>query len=311
LENDSMNMISKPNTSPADSNPTNPAMSNPISAPSDNLDTTLNPQSDAVIVPPPINPRLEYNYKKLLPVLSILLLFVAGLAIGFTALNSHDIRGKAVSGGVNLSLSPSSTTPAVGTTITLGVTMNTNTYTVSAVELHLSYAPTTAIQIVGFAPGTILPVVLVPETHTNGSMSVTLGSQPASPFKGGNILGTWKIKILAPTQTSIQFATTTKVAAIEQNTNAIGSTTGITITGVVSPTPTAPGIKVSSTPVSSSTPTSTRAPTKTPTPTAVRLVTPTVTKTPTPTPTRAPTSTPTRTPTITRTPTPTIRLIIH
>jgi hypothetical protein len=115
--------------------------------------------------------------------------------------------------------------------------MNTNADAVSAAQLHLSYDPT-AIQILSFTPGTQLPVILVPETHVNGTIAVTLAATPPTPFKGAGVLGVLTIKVLTAKQSTISFTNATQVAAQGKNTNALASKTDSIITGVVMVTPT-------------------------------------------------------------------------
>ena len=168
---------------------------------------------------------------------------------------------------VTLALSPATKTAAVEETVSIGAMIQTNTDTIAAAELHLTYDPT-AIRIQQFTPAQG-PVVLTPEAHTNGAISVVLGVPPTNPFKGAGIIGTWTATILAAKQTSIQFASTTQVAALGKTTNALASATGSTITGTVTGTP-AP------------TPTITAYPTNTPTPSPT--LTPGLSPTPTPNP---------------------------
>lgn len=248
-----------------------------------NIETPqVNPITEPTPIPPtPTNhvPRKTHK-NKLLP-LFILFMLAAGIAISMLSMNaSQDTRSRATVTGTKLSISPATKTAIIGETVTLGITINTDTDTVSAAELHLSYDPT-AIQILSFAPGTILPVILTPETHVNGAISVTIGAQPSSPFKGAGIVGTWTIKILAAKQSSLNFASSTQVAALGKNTNALVSSIGSSITGTAgtgsTPTPTVPH---------ANTPTPTNPPQHTPTPTPTRAPssTPTPTNTPAPTP---------------------------
>ena len=170
----------------------------------------------------------------------ILMLFVlfTGAVIGITVMtNSQDVRSRASATGTTLTLSPATKTAKIGDTIALGATINTGSDTVSAIEMHLTYDPT-AIQILSFTPGTMLPVVLTPESHANGTISVILGVQPTSPWKGAGIVGTWSIKILAAKQSSLNFTNSTQVAAIGKTTNTLASSTGSTLTGTTETIPT-------------------------------------------------------------------------
>lgn len=249
--------------------------------------------------PPP--PTHNHTPPRQMQLFSLMAAFVLLAGMGIVILlmkNTQDTRSRATLTGTTLALSPATKTGSIGETFSVGITMNTDTDTVSAAELHLSYDPT-AIQILSFTAGTPLPVVLVPETHNNGTIAVTLGVQPTSPFKGAGIVGTWTVKILAAKQSSVSFTSATQVAVLGKNTNALTTKTGSTITGTVAGTPTP-------TPLSSPTPT----PTYSPTPTLIPTPTSTPEPTSTPTPTSVPDTTPTPTPmddsipTDTSTPTP-------
>ena len=184
-------------------------------------------------IPPQPYHHANKNVLLLIPMVMILI-----IGIGFfmlTQQKTQDTQSRASLTGVTLALSPANKTATIGETFTLGITMNTDTDTVSAAELHLSYDPT-AIEIVIFTTGTPLPIVLTPETHTNGAISVTLGVQPTTPFKGANIVGTWTIKILTAKQSSMSITSDTQVAALGKTTNALVSSTGSTIVGISAPT---------------------------------------------------------------------------
>lgn len=235
----------------------------------------LNTTTGSVIVPPPSTDESKKNThqhasfvhrKSVLPILFAVLIMIVGLGVGLMFMqNSQDIRSKASNTSSVLALSPATKTATVGETFSIGATINTNEDTVSAAEFHLTYDPS-AIQIIDFTPQTGL-VVLVPETHANGTIAVTLGVPPTAPFKGAGIVGTWTVKALANKQSSIAFTSTTQVAALGKSTNALASTNGSTIT------------------TENVTATATPTPIRTPTPTHVPSGTPTTAPlTPTPTP---------------------------
>jgi hypothetical protein len=274
-----------------------------------NTDHPIEPidQQDSAVTTP-TQTRFRYTKNHVWSLMAILFLLIA--CVGTVILlqkKTQEMRSRAALTGPKLSLSPATKSAAIGETFYLASTLDTDTDTVSAVELHLSYDPT-AVQILSFTTGTVLPVILTPETHDNGAISITLGAQPTSPYKGIGILGTWNIKILAAKQSSVNYTSATQVAAIGKPTNALVSTTGSTITGVMGgTTPTTMPTKTP-TPTAIPTPIPTHTPTPTPTATPIPTLTPTPTPTLTPTPTYAPTNTPTPTPsngTPTATPTPT------
>lgn len=223
------------------------------------------------------------KHKKIWSLIPVLLVLIFGMGAMMLSLQkSQDVRSRAAITGTTLALIPKNKTVKIGETVSLGVTMNTNTDSVAAVQLHLSYDPT-AIQILSFTNGTVLPKILTRESHANGTMSVALGSQLSSPFKGAGVIGTWTVKILAAKNSSVQFTSSTQVAAVGKTTNALASSTGSTITGIAA--------KKTPTPTTKKTPTPTLPPipkkisTATPTPTTKRTPTPTTKKLPTPTPT--------------------------
>ena len=201
------------------------------------------PSEPAVLPTPPQEVSAPVSRRRF-PVIHLLvaLILIGGLGVGLVALSlSQDIRSKAGNDGTVLTLLPAAKTQTVGEKFSVVITMNTKTDAVSAVELHLSYDPT-AIQIVSFTPGTQLPVILVPETHSNGAIAVTLAANPPTPFKGAGVLGILTVKALTAKQSTISFTGATQVAALGKNTNALASKTDSIITGVatVIPSPNPP-----------------------------------------------------------------------
>ena len=248
-----------------------------------NIITTMT-DTDLPNTTPPIiqqtdTPLPEYHtppkHLQIFSLIGALVLLVGMGAVILSMKNTQDTRSRATLTGPTLALSPATKTGGVGTTFSVGMTINSNTDTVAAAELRLTYDPT-AIQIVSFTPGTTLPVVLVPETHANGAIAVTLGVQPTTPFKGAGIVGTWTVKILAAKQSSITVTSATQVAAIGKTTNALVSATGMVITGSSN--------SVTSTPTPTHVPGATNTPTSSPTVTPTRIPGATNTLTPTPTP---------------------------
>lgn len=204
-------------------------------------------------------------------VLLVALFFAVAVSVYVTG-KKQDLRNRAANAGPTLALVPTNKQAATGDTFSIGITLNTDTDTVSAVELHMTFDPT-AIQVQSFTAGTALPVVLTPFSASNGNIAVTLGVQPTSPFKGSAIIGTLNIKTIRTKTSEISFASTTTVASLGKTTNALAGSSGsqITVPGANTPTPT---------------PTTT--PAKTPTPTPAQSG---------PTPTSAPAGTPAPTPT--------------
>lgn len=185
----------------------------------------------------PHSRHLFHQRRTLIYLLTVLIL-IGGLVGGLIALNlSQDIRSKAGNNGAKLSLSPATKTQTVGETFSLVITMNPNANAVSAAELHISYDPS-AIQIISFTPGTPLPVILVPETHINGEIAVTLAAKPPTPIEKASIVGVLTAKVIAVKQSTISFTNATQVSALGKDTNVLAFKTDTTITGVAAVIPT-------------------------------------------------------------------------
>ena len=208
--------------------------------------------------------------KRLITGLMILGFIITGLvANSFTNKSSKDIRTRATVTGSTFSLSPATKQFVLNGTFPIGIILNTNANIVSATDIRISYDPT-AVEIISFTPGTRLPVILTPETHGNGVLSVTLGAQPTTPFQGSDIIGTFQVKMIAMKASTIAFTNETIVTSIGKTGNTLTAKTGTTIT--------TNGVTDSS---SATTITPTATATLTPTPTATNTPTPTIKPTPT------------------------------
>jgi hypothetical protein len=133
--------------------------------------------------------------------------------------------------GPKLVMMPPLISAKVGETAEIRITLDTQTDTVSAGELHLTYDPS-AVRILGFTVGSILPVELTKFSDTSGTAVVALGALPTSPYKGADTVGTLQIKILSAKQSSLEFANTTKIASVGKNTNSLMSSAGTVCMGL-------------------------------------------------------------------------------
>src|SRR3972149_7273203 len=118
-----------------------------------------------------------------------LVFLVISINIGLFALKIPQIiQNRAATPNVVLAVNPSLKSCTSGETFPLQISLDTGTASVTAVELHLTYDPT-AVEVLSFTPGSPLPVILAPAVFANGSLSVTLGVQPTSPFNGVGFIG--------------------------------------------------------------------------------------------------------------------------
>jgi hypothetical protein len=144
----------------------------------------------------------------------------------------------AVAGGPTLSLQLSAATAAVNGQFTATIQLNTKTYQVSAVELHLTY-PADKLQALSITKGAFLANQLVAGAVGSGTASITLGSG-TTPVQGTGAIATITFKALAAGTAAIGFAGTTAVAAIGSTGNVVDTMTpaSVTISGTAVPTAT-------------------------------------------------------------------------
>lgn len=172
----------------------------------------------------------------------------------------QDTRNRAATTGPTLSIEPAQKRVKAGESFPVGISLTTGDDTVSAIELHLTYDPT-AVEFVSFKNGDKLSVVLEAESHGNGEIKVTLGTQPTAPFKGATIVGTLTLKQLSTKASSIAFAPATKVASIGKSENSLsGSTKGDITIGDTSSTQPSPTTTITQNSQLPPTPTVTRQP---------------------------------------------------
>lgn len=167
------------------------------------------------------------NWKSIL--FSIFLLLVVAVGIVYVR-RPQDIRNKAALSGAVLSMNPSSTSKAAGSTFPVAVILNAGPYSVTGAEIHVQYNPA-VLEITGFTPGKPLPVVLTQPAISSGNASVTLGAQPNAYLKGSDIVGTFTVKALTNKPAAITFTTDTMVSALEKTTNALVSSSGVSVNG--------------------------------------------------------------------------------
>jgi len=142
----------------------------------------------------------------------------------------------ALAGGPALSLQLSPSTVGVNGQFTATVQLNTNSYQVSAVELHLTF-PAAQLQALSVTKGSFLSSVLTAGTVGSGTASITLGSG-TTPVSGSGPIAIITFKALAGGSPSIGFAGTTAIAATGNTANVVGTMTPVTVTisGTQSPT---------------------------------------------------------------------------
>jgi len=210
--------------------------------------------------------------KDLSPIV-LLLILLLGIAVGvFLIQFRQELRRRAAATGVDFSLVASKSTVSPGENFSVDIVMNTNEFTVSATEIHVSF-DSKYLQAQSIKESGFLPVVLPPGPQVgSGKASIILGSLPSDPKKGTGTVATINFKALKESggKTEIRFASGTQTAAIGNAGDVTRNLTPtkVTVQGAVA------------------TPTPTKKPSKTPTPTPTKK--PKATPTPIPTPTPLP-----------------------
>ena len=153
-------------------------------------------------------------------IFGVLLGVLAGL--GFAAL--------AQAANPILYLQAAKTTLSTSEQITVNVVLDTKDQTVSAADLHLSF-PSNLLQAQSITAGTLLPTVLAAGATTSSTATIILGCDPTAPFKGVGTIATIVFNASSLSGNAVvTFDSTTQVAAVGLNTNALDSTTSMTFT---------------------------------------------------------------------------------
>jgi len=199
-------------------------------------------RKDSIIVPPSEDSKQQSRHRfsssvfrkrnYWLPISVVFVLVVMGgfiLVSMFSLQSTKDIRSRASLSGPTLSLVPARIAGSVGKTLSVGLTLDTNSDAISAAYVHLTYDPA-ALEIYEFSPTSLLPVVLRPVSIIDGNVTITLGVTPTAPFRGAGILGSFTVKILKNGTYPIQFSQDSIVTVLGRSSNALTSSMGTTIT---------------------------------------------------------------------------------
>lgn len=226
--------------------------------------------------------NINFNLKKVLTVVfSILLILtlVAGVILVRQRQNT-----KVGAQGVNLSLTPTTTTVNVGDNYTVDVYIDSKGYSVTGADLKINFNNSVS-QLTSVQVGTFLPVVFKPGVVSGNMGQIVLGCDVTQPKVGTGILARLNFKATSAGSNQITFNGQTAISALGQTTNIADAMLG---TAVSQNGPTTP-------------PTASPTQTAQPTATATSTSNPTATSTSTSNPTATATSTHTAQPTATAT----------
>jgi hypothetical protein len=173
--------------------------------------------------------RRRSNGKMFLQLFAVLLL-LGGLGAGiFLANRQQELRSRATNTNPTLAMNPATVTKQINETFSVGLTLNTNSASVSAAAIEVSYDPS-KLEAQSINAGTFLPNVFAQGAIANGKVTITLGSPTEGAKRGTGVIATINFKALANGSTSLAYTANTQVAAIGQNSNALASSTGTQVT---------------------------------------------------------------------------------
>jgi hypothetical protein len=156
--------------------------------------------------------------------------------------------------GSSLSFSPTTLSTIPGDAFDVQLIINTNTETISAVDLFLIYDKN-VLRANSVKIGNFLPKLLSPVNVNNQIINIILGCEPNFPKAGTGVLATINFTAISVGNTSISYTSNSQITALSQDTNSLTSSSTSVVTVSLPPTPIPPTF------------TPTQLPTNTPTPT--------------------------------------------
>lgn len=210
--------------------------------------------------------------KRVITIISIVLLFVTVPVVVFFVKKQQDIRSQAAP-ATTLYFTPSTITKQQGDTFSLNVMMDSGTNNITMADFSIN-SDSEKVKITGITQGTFLSQVVVAGRTTDSKATMVLKAPDAQPAKGVGVLASVTFEVVADTGTSQITLTGSKAVAIDETVNVITGTTPATVTigSAATPTPTAtPTVPPTATPTeedqNTQTPTPTDSDESTPTPT--------------------------------------------
>lgn len=194
------------------------------SVPKETYSSYISPDSQF----PPRKSTFKSRRNTIISLVSLIVLVLASVVAFTLSLTNQDVRSRASLSGPTISLIPSTKTGKPGDIIRVGVMMNTSGDNVSAADITITY-DSVNMEIVNFSAGTALPLVLSSEKHINGQSNFALGINPPIPFTSSGVIGTYTIKLLTSSPSSIGFSSQSQVSVIGKSSNVLVSATGTSI----------------------------------------------------------------------------------
>lgn len=203
--------------------------------------------------------------KKLILPLIISTILISGLVAGLYLVRQQQLIIPRAAPATALSLAPSNSSPATGSTFTVSVNINTGENTVSAAELHFTYTGT-AVTAQSIAAGSFFASPTIYNSKVGaGTTDITVLGGPGGSKQGTGVLATITFRAESAGPSTISVDQSTQISGIgegSQNVFLSSTPTTVTVLGGGSPTATP-----TPTPTGGANPTSTPTPQPTATPT--------------------------------------------
>ncbi|MBI3576601.1 hypothetical protein HY086_01005 [Candidatus Gottesmanbacteria bacterium] len=171
---------------------------------------------------------------------------------------TQEVRSRAAAAST-LSFEPADLSTGLGQTVSIAVNVVPSTNIVTAAELHLQFDPA-LLELVSISPASVFSVLTASVIDNSaGQASITVGAPPLSPVQAPTSVATVAFRTKSSLGSAgVSLTADTKVAALNEERNAVSSLLPATIR-IIAPTPTP-------TPIPTATPTPAKTTTPTPQP---------------------------------------------
>lgn len=181
--------------------------------------------------------------KGLVQILALLVILV-GIAVGLILVRQQTtLKSKASEDKVDLSFQPPQMHISPGQALTVDIFAYNHNLTISAAELNLNF-DSSMLEFKSLTAGSLLPTILKAPSTQNGSLSVTLGANPAhlSASDGPLATITFTAKPTFTGSSTISLTGQTQVTVINHTANSLGQVSSAVLslastTGPSSPSP--------------------------------------------------------------------------
>lgn len=137
-------------------------------------------------------PQFKFSFvnPKILAAMTILLLLIGGVGTGVYLIQKpQQTTTQANLTPVDLIFQPSQIRTERGTEFNADIYVNSNNNQITGTDLHIKYDPT-VLTLKSIAPGQFLPKIIIPPVISEGSASISLGTDGNSGVAGNGVVAT-------------------------------------------------------------------------------------------------------------------------